>query len=79
MDVRSPCLTLQHSDWTLLLCLGQYCGVLGSICSVESPLKEAGGDEWVLIHKHGFHNHISAFTHTVQNQYPYKYSAGTSM
>lgn len=43
--------------------------MLASVCSGESPLKEAGGAEWPLIHKHGFHSYKSTFAHTVQNQY----------
>lgn len=55
--------TPQHSDWTLLLRLGQRRGVLCSICSGESPPEEAGGDERALIQIK------SAFAHTVHNRY----------
>lgn len=64
--IASLLFSSQHADWTLLLRLGQCFGVLDSVCKVESPLKEAGGNEWVLIHKHGFYHHKSTFAHKVQ-------------
>lgn len=55
--ITSLLFSSQHAVWTLLLWLGQCFGVLGSICRVESLLKEAVGHEWVLIHKHDFYSH----------------------